>query len=235
MNEEELWLYTLGKKNGVIITDIQIRQLTQYKLLLLDWNKKINLVSRKNEENIWKGHIALSLTMLFKIHFRNGMKVLDLGTGGGFPGIPLSIMLPECSFLLLDSTQKKINAVQSMIDALQLKNARTVWGRAEELQKDPKLSRSFDAVVARSVSSLSNLIEWGGPFLKTFKGVNIENEKIALSVPSLVTFKGMEIEEEEREAKKEFPTAKLQSVPLMYPGSEEFENLDKKLMIVTQQ
>jgi hypothetical protein len=75
----------------------------------------------------------------------------------------------------------------------------------------------------------------GRTVLKTFKGVNIENEKIALSVPSLVTFKGMEIEEEEREAKKEFPTAKLQSVPLMYPGSEEFENLDKKLMIVTQQ
>ncbi|MFZ4622577.1 MAG: 16S rRNA (guanine(527)-N(7))-methyltransferase RsmG [Bacteroidota bacterium] len=235
MNDEELWLYTLCKKNGIVITDIQIRQLTQFKLLLLDWNKKINLVSRKNEENIWRGHIALSLSMLFKIHFRGGMKVLDLGTGGGFPGIPLSIMLPECSFLLLDSTQKKINAVQSMIDSLELKNAKTVWGRAEEIQKNPKLSKSFDAVVARSVSSLSNLIEWGGPFLKTFKGTNISSDKISLSVPSLVTFKGMEIDEEEKDAKKAFPSILLQSVPLSYPGSEEFENLDKKLTIVTQQ
>ncbi len=234
MNEEELWFYTLAKKNGIIITDIQIRQLTQFKSLLLEWNKKINLVSRKNEENIWKGHIALSLSMLFKIELRNGMRILDLGTGGGFPGIPLGIMLPHCSFLLLDSTQKKINAVQSMSDAIGLSNVATIWGRAEELQKDPNLRGSFDAVVARSVSSLTNLVEWGGPFLKAFKGTNLSSEKIAIAVPSLITFKGMEIDEEEKEAKKTFPGIKLHSVPLTYPGSEEFENLDKKLMIVTQ-
>jgi 16S rRNA (guanine527-N7)-methyltransferase len=234
MNNEELWLYTLCKKNDIVITDIQIRQLTQFKTLLLDWNKKINLVSRKNEENIWKGHIALSLSMLFKIHFRGNMRILDLGTGGGLPGIPLSIMLPECSFLLLDSTQKKITAVQSMIDAIGLTNARTIWGRAEELQRNPSLNRSFDAVVARSVSHLTNLIEWGGPFLKTFTEVNISEGKLSLAVPSLVTFKGMEIEEEEYETKKQFPKVDIQSVPLLYPGSEEFENLDKKLIVVTK-
>ncbi len=234
MNEEELWLYTLCKKNGVYITDIQMRQLTRFKSLLLDWNKKINLVSRKNEENIWKGHIALSLSILFKIEFRDKMKILDLGTGGGLPGIPMSILLPSCSFLLLDSTQKKITAVQAMVESLELANVNTVWGRAEELHKNPKLHQTFDAVVARSVSSLSNLVEWGGPFLKAFKGTNILQKKISISVPSLITFKGMEIDEEEKTAKKEFPTILLQSVPLSYAGSEEFENLDKKLIIVTQ-
>jgi len=126
MNNEELWLYTLCKKNSVSITEIQIHRLTLFKNLLLDWNKKINLVSRKNEENIWRGHISLSLSILFKIQFRHEMKILDLGTGGGFPGIPLAIMLPDCAFVLLDSTQKKLTAVQSMADALELKNVKTV-------------------------------------------------------------------------------------------------------------
>jgi 16S rRNA (guanine527-N7)-methyltransferase len=233
MTNDELWLYTLCKKNGVSITDIDIALLTQYRKLLLEWNKKINLVSRKNEENIWRGHISLSLTMLFKIVFRNGSRILDLGTGGGFPGIPLAILLPECSFVLLDSTQKKISAVQSMAESLALKNVLTVWGRAEEIQKQPSFSRSFDVVVARSVSSLSNLIIWGIPFLKNETGRNTMAEKLSLSVPSLITFKGAEIEEEEKTAQKVFPNIAFTSVPLVFPGSEVFENLDKKLIIAT--
>jgi 16S rRNA (guanine527-N7)-methyltransferase len=233
MTDEELWLYTLGKKNGISITEIELTLLSRFKSLLLDWNSKINLISRKNEANVWKGHIALSLSLLFKIRFRPTMKILDLGTGGGFPGIPLAIMLPECSFLLLDSTQKKINTVQSMADALGLKNVRTVWGRAEELQRMPAYSKNFDAVVARSVSNLTNLLDWGLPFLKSFTGENINQEKISIAVPSLITFKGAEIEEEEKDAHKAYPSVSLQSVPLIFPGSEEFDNLDKKLIIAT--
>ena len=233
MNNEELWLYTLFKKNDLFITDIQIRRLSLFEILLLDWNKKINLVSRKNEENIWRGHISLSLSMLFKIQFFSGSKILDLGTGGGFPGIPLAIMLPDCSFVLLDSTQKKLVAVQSMADSLELKNVKTIWGRAEEVQNKPDFFRSFDAVVVRSVSSLSNLIEWGIPFLKKQSGSNIGAEKISISAPSLITFKGAEIEEEELLVKKSSPNIFLQSVPLLFPGSEEFDNLDKKLIIAT--
>jgi 16S rRNA (guanine527-N7)-methyltransferase len=233
MNDEELWLYTICKKNNVFITDIQIRCLYSFKTLLLDWNKKINLISRKNEENIWKGHIALSLSMLFKIDFRPGMKILDLGTGGGFPGIPLGILLPDCSLTLLDSTQKKIASVQSMIESLQLKNVKTVWGRAEELNQRIPYHHSFDAVVIRSVSNLSNLLEWGTPFLKQSKGKNIGQGKLSIAAPSLITFKGAEIEEEERTAKINFRSIALQSIPLMFSGSEEFDNLDKKLIIAT--
>lgn len=233
MTDEELWLYSLAKKNALFITDIQLGQVSRFKALLLEWNAKINLVSRKNEDNIWRGHIALSLTVLFKVRFRPKMKVLDLGTGGGFPGIPLAIMLPECSFLLLDSTQKKITAVQSMADALGLTNVKTIWGRAEEIQRLPAHAHTFDAVVARSVSNLSNLLEWGLPFLKPPTGENITAEIISLAAPSLITFKGAEIEEEEREAKCGYPSVSLQSVPLIFPGSEEFENLDKKLIIAT--
>ncbi len=253
MNGEELWLYTLSKKNGVTITDIEIHLLSSFKNLLFDWNKKINLVSRKNEENIWKGHIALSLSMLFKIEFRSGMKILDLGTGGGFPGIPLSIMLPECSFVLMDSTQKKVTTVQSMVDSLDLSNVKTVWGRAEELHGKPHFHHSFDAIVVRSVSNLSNLLAWGLPFLKRWKGLarplnesslrpsfwrepfqRSSGEKISITTPSLIAFKGVEIEEEEKLALQQFPNIHLQNIPLVFPGSEEFENLEKKLVIVTE-
>jgi len=233
MNEEELWLYTLCKKNNFFITDIQIHRLYSFKTLLLDWNKKINLISRKNEENIWKGHIALSLSMLFKINFRHGMNILDLGTGGGFPGIPLSILLPECSFTLLDSTQKKISCVQSMTESLQLSNVKTLWGRAEELNKKKHYHQSFDAVVMRSVSNLSNLLEWGIPFLKQTKGENVGLEKLSIAAPSLITFKGAEIEEEENIAKNNFRSIALQNIPLTFYGSQEFDNLDKKLIVAT--
>lgn len=233
MNDEQLWLYTLCKKNNVYITDIQLELLYSFKLLLLDWNKKINLISRKNEENLWKGHIALSLSILFKIKFRDGLKILDLGTGGGFPGIPLAIMLPQCSFLLLDSTQKKITAVQSMIDSLQLSNVKTIWGRAEDLQKRPGLSKSFDAIVARSVSNMMNLFDWGLPFLKSSAGKNLLQGKILIQTPSLITFKGSETDEEEKSARRKYPHIFLQSVPLNFAGSEEFDNLDKKLVIAT--
>lgn len=233
MTDEELWLYTLCKKNGISITDIEIARLSQYKSLLLDWNSKINLISRKNEENVWRGHIALSLSMIFRIHFRANMKILDLGTGGGFPGIPLAIMHQNCSFVLLDSTQKKINAVQNMADTIGLANVKTIWGRAEEIQRLPKYSKTFDAVVARSVSNLTNLLDWGLPFLKPLSGENISAEKISIASPSLITFKGGEIDEEERVAKNAYPSVALQSVPLIFQGSEEFENLDKKLIIAT--
>lgn len=233
MTKEELWLYTLCKKNGVDITDIQIRHLSLFKTLLLEWNKKINLISRKNEENVWKGHIALSLSMLFKLTFPDRIKILDLGTGGGFPGIPLAIMLPKCSFVLLDSTQKKITAVQSMIDALELTNAKTVWGRAEDIQTKKEYSHCFDVVVARSVSNLTNLLDWGLPFLRSSNGINIFAEKITISTPSLITFKGGEIQEEEKSAQNVYPQISLQNVPLIFSGSEEFEIFDKKLIIAT--
>lgn len=239
MTEEELWLYTLCKKNDVFITDIQLQNLTLFKGFLTDWNSKINLVSRKNIDNLWRGHIALSLSLLFKIDFPVPKRVLDLGTGGGFPGIPLSIMLPNCSFVLVDSTQKKITAVQSMIESLSLSNVAAVWGRAEEVQKKQQYLDSFEVVVARSVSNLTNLLSWGLPFLKIPKSPVVDKNtyrgnKLVIQQPSLITFKGSEIEEEEQIARRSFPEVDLQSIPLIFPGGEEFENTDKKLLVAVR-
>ena len=234
MNNDELWLYTLAKKNGIIITDIQLNQLSSYKEHLLEWNAKINLISRKNEERIWKGHIVLSLTMLFVVKFQMPSRILDLGTGGGLPGIPLSILLPGCSFLLLDSTKKKIAAVQDMVDTLKLPNVRTLWGRAEEVNKQKGFALSYDYVVARSVSDLSNLLEWGSPFLTLKRGkTGSEGEKTA-PIPSVLTFKGGDIKEEELSAKSRYRKYSISSIPLVFPGSEEFEGLEKKIVIATR-
>ncbi len=238
MTKEELWLYTLCKKNKIDITDIQLSRLTLFKTLLLEWNQKINLISRKNEENVWRDHIAISLSILFKIKFLSGQKILDLGTGGGFPGIPLAIMLPECTFLLLDSTRKKITVVQSIVDSLSLPNVNTIWGRAEELSNQLHLKNSFDAVVARSVSNLTNLLDWGFPFLKSLlkkhAALDAGTEKVIISTPSLITFKGIEIQEEENLVRRKYPNVSIQNIPLHFAGSEEFQNLDKKLVVANQ-
>ncbi|MBW7887379.1 MAG: 16S rRNA (guanine(527)-N(7))-methyltransferase RsmG [Bacteroidetes bacterium] len=236
MTEEDLWLYTFLKKNDLPITDIELRQLSRFKQLLLEWNQKINLISRKNEEAVWKQHIAFSLTMLIKLYFPSKSHLLDLGTGGGFPGIPLSILRQDCSFLLLDSTQKKINAVQSMIEILQLSNVKTIWGRAEEIQAKSEYRNRFDFVVARSVSNLSNLIDWGIPFLKRSfdqKEKFVQTNKFCFKKPSLITFKGGEIDEEIFAAQKKFSHIMVHTLPLTFTGSEEFENRDKKLIILT--
>lgn len=238
MTNDELWLYTLCKKNGVFITDIEISLLTRFKTLLIEWNKKINLISRKNEDTIWKNHIAVSLSLLFKIDFSSPSNILDLGTGGGFPGIPLSIILKNNRFVLLDSTQKKIIVVQSILQDLKLPNVTAIWGRAEEIQKQSGMAGSFDIVVARSVSNLPNLLEWGLPFLRDRKSDTADAEENSskryhTTSPFLVTFKGGEIDDEEKIAKRKFPKVKLRTIPLIFEGSEEFENQDRKLIVAT--
>jgi len=128
-------------------------QLQHYARLLADWNAKINLVSRKETEHIFEHHIQSSLAALQFIEFPPGAICLDLGSGGGLPGIPLAIALPDCRFVLLDSIRKKVNALQDMIGALGLKNATTFCSRAEDLK------HSYDYVLGRAVMPLANFCE----------------------------------------------------------------------------
>ncbi|MDE3058468.1 MAG: 16S rRNA (guanine(527)-N(7))-methyltransferase RsmG [Bacteroidota bacterium] len=234
MNDEELWLHTKLKKNGLAITAIQLQLLQAYKQRLLAWNRKINLISRKDEEKIWQAHIFLSLAILFKIDVRFCARILDLGTGGGLPGIPLSIMLPEIEFVLLDSIQKKVIAVESIISELKLPNVSTLCGRAEDIQKKENMSGSFDAVIARAVSNLKNLILWGYPFLKKedVQKRSPDSQTIILKTPSLIAFKGGNFSDEIAAARRFFPKLFIHSISLAFQGSEEFSNSDKHLVIV---
>ncbi|HTR82233.1 MAG TPA: 16S rRNA (guanine(527)-N(7))-methyltransferase RsmG [Bacteroidota bacterium] len=236
MTPDEIWLGTIIKKNGIPITDIQLSLLGRYVNLLREWNKRINLISRRDEENIWVNHILLSLAFLIQVDFPSGFRVLDLGTGGGLPGIPLGIMLPEVNFVLLDSINKKVRAVQEMVNALGLSNVSTICSRAEEAGVAPAYKNLFDAVIARSVSGLENLAAWGFPFLKPATSSTVfpfqSGKRTRLIAPAIITLKGGELEKELGATKMRFPKARVGSTDLAFYGSEILQNQAKKFVIV---
>ena len=133
------------------LTERQQEQFRQLGPLYHDWNAKINVISRKDIDNLYEHHVLHSLAIAQYVRFRPGTTVMDLGTGGGFPGIPLAIMFPEARFHLLDSTKKKILVCTEVAQALGLENVTTQWARAEEVKE------RFDFVVSRAVMPLADL------------------------------------------------------------------------------
>lgn len=135
------------------LTEIQKQQFAALYDLYSDWNAKINVISRKDIENLYEHHVLHSLAIAKAIHFRPGTKILDFGTGGGFPGVPLSIMFPECSFKLIDGTGKKIKVATEVANAIGLKNCQPVHLRGEEEKG------LYDFVVSRAVMPLPDLMK----------------------------------------------------------------------------
>lgn len=136
------------------LTDVQLKQLEQLLPLYTEWNEKINVISRKDIDNFYERHVLHSLSIAKFFTFEKGETVLDIGTGGGFPGIPLAIFFPETKFTLTDSITKKITVVNEVVNALQLQNIITKVERAENIKQD------FDYVVTRAVASMSDLHFW---------------------------------------------------------------------------
>lgn len=136
------------------LSDIQVQQFARLKEIYQVWNQQINVISRKDFENFYLHHVLHSLAIAKTNLLREGMQVLDVGTGGGFPGIPLAIYYPSVSFYLVDSIGKKIRVVNEVIAALGLTNARAEKTRAEDVPS------SFDAVVSRAVTTLPEFVPW---------------------------------------------------------------------------
>ena len=136
------------------ITDKQKQQFEKLEKLYTEWNKKINVISRKDMDGLYEKHILHSLGIAKVMPFADGTKVLDIGTGGGFPGIPLAILFPEVSFTLIDSIGKKIKVVEAVSEGLGLKNVTAVHGRAE------KLKEKFHFVVSRAVTQMPEFLRW---------------------------------------------------------------------------
>ena len=136
------------------LSENQIQQFSQLGDLYKEWNDQINVVSRKDIEEIYTNHILHSLAIAKVMQFSAGSKVLDVGTGGGLPGIPLAIFFPEVEFHLVDSIGKKIKVVNGIAEALNLKNVKGEQKRAEEL-KD-----KYDFVVSRAVTAMPRFVEW---------------------------------------------------------------------------
>ena len=135
------------------LTEEQQRQFDALDALYREWNAKINVISRKDIDNLYEHHILHSLAIAKVINFRPGTEILDFGTGGGFPGIPLAILFPECKFKLIDGTGKKIRVAQEVAKAIGLKNCQPEHLRGEDEKG------KFDFVVSRAVMPLSDLVK----------------------------------------------------------------------------
>ena len=142
-------------------TPEQTRQFGQLDGLYRDWNEKINVISRKDIDALYEKHVLHSLAIAAEFPFTPGIEILDIGTGGGFPGIPLAIFFPEVSFHLVDSVGKKIKVVNEVASALGLRNLTTMHGRVESIK-----GRKFDFAVSRAVAPLKDLWSWSRPLLR---------------------------------------------------------------------
>lgn len=136
------------------LSEKQIQQFSELKNLYEHWNAQINVISRKNISELYINHVLHSLAIAKVVNFKEGTKILDIGTGGGFPGIPLAILFPEVEFLLVDSIGKKIKVVNEVSSALGLTNVRTMHQRAE------KINETFDFVVSRAVTNMTDFKKW---------------------------------------------------------------------------
>lgn len=142
-------------------TPKQTRQLAALKDLYKDWNEKINVISRKDMDNFYLHHVLHSLSIATQFEFGKDMQVMDLGCGGGFPGVPLAIFFPDTQFHMVDSINKKLTVIKEIAAEIGLDNITTRHSRAEDIK-----DRQFDAVVSRAVAPLKDLWRWSKPLLK---------------------------------------------------------------------
>jgi 16S rRNA (guanine527-N7)-methyltransferase len=150
------------------ITQHQIAQYRSLEPLYKEWNDQINIISRKDIDRLYERHILHSLSIAKIFDFEKGTEILDLGTGGGFPGIPLAIFFPHVKFHLIDSIAKKLKVVEKIAGSIDLKNITTQHIRVENIKKENREHRGsgFDFVVSRAVAPLKDLWKWSRPLLK---------------------------------------------------------------------
>ena len=145
-------------------TKTQLQQFRMLYPLYKEWNEKINVISRKDIDGLYEKHVLHSLSIAAVFEFADNMEIIDLGTGGGFPGIPLAIFFPDVKFHLVDSIGKKLRVIEAVTESIGLKNVTVQQSRIEDIK-----DRKFDFVVSRAVAPLKDLWKWSKPVLKTKK------------------------------------------------------------------
>lgn len=155
-----------AKEIGVALTPVHIEQFKNYCSLLIKWNERVNLTAIIDPREIAVKHFIDSLVVLSIHQISNGARIIDVGTGAGFPGLPLKIVRPDLELVLLDSLHKRIQFLQAVVDQLALSQVVVVHGRAEEKGQDPKYREDFDIVLARAVAPLNILAELCLPFVR---------------------------------------------------------------------
>ena len=169
-------------KLNIEMTDVKLQQLQLYMEGILEWNQHVNLTAITDEDDFVQKHYIDSLLCANADEFRSAQKILDMGTGGGFPGIPLAIAFPDKEFVLADSLNKRIRIIDELAAKAGISNISAVHGRAEELARKPEYREQFDACVSRAVANMSTLSEYclpyvivGGWFI-AYKGSDCEAE-----------------------------------------------------------
>lgn len=172
-------------------TNEQLKQFAALELLYKEWNEKINVISRKDIDGLYLKHVLHSLSIAAVFNFNAGTEIIDIGTGGGFPGIPLAIYFPEVKFHLVDSIAKKLKVVESVVSSLQLKNVTVQHIRAEEIK-----NRKFDLAISRAVAPLKDLWKWSKPLLRKSEKRNQKSEFKNTSANGLICLKGGDLAQE---------------------------------------
>ena len=193
-------------------TEEQLQQFRLLDTLYREWNEQINVISRKDIDSLYEKHVLHSLSIAATFDFTAGMEIIDLGTGGGFPGIPLAIFFPQVCFHLVDSIGKKLKVVDAVATGIGLKNVSTQHSRIEDIK-----NRKFDFVVSRAVAPLKDLWNWSKPLLK----IKTQSD----FTPGLLSLKGGDLTNEIQESGVNprimdvfslFPEESLQDKYLLY-------------------
>jgi 16S rRNA (guanine527-N7)-methyltransferase len=181
-------------------SDFTSKQLDQFKALdalYKDWNEKINVISRKDIDGLYEKHVLHSLSIAAAFDFPAGTEIIDIGTGGGFPGVPLAIFFPEVKFHLVDSIGKKLKIIEAVKEEIGLKNITTQHTRAEDIK-----TKKFDFAVSRAVAPLKDLWWWSKPLLKS-KQLDVRSKQSAgiegkekVIQPGLICLKGGDLKQE---------------------------------------
>ena len=189
-------------------TPEQLKQFAELESVYKEWNSRINVISRKDIDFLYEKHVLHSLAIAAVFQFEPGIEIVDIGTGGGFPGIPLAIYFPDVKFHLVDSIAKKLKVVDEVAKTLRLKNVTTQHIRAEEIKNSPQgPARKFDFVVSRAVAPLKDLWKWSKPLLKKSREPRVQSRQSEtnaelrtknseLPSPGLICLKGGDLTKE---------------------------------------
>jgi len=189
------------------LTQDQIEKFTKLEALFQDWNLKINVVSRKDIDELYLRHVLHSLAIAKVIDFKDDTKILDVGTGGGFPGIPLAILYPDCAFHLVDSIAKKLKVVNHVVEGLGLKNIKTTHSRVEDIQD------TYDFIISRAVAAMPTFVRWIKGKVSKHQDNDLKN--------GILYLKGGNLTQE----LKDFTTASIYNISDFY--TEDFYNTKK--------
>ncbi|GAB1429576.1 hypothetical protein MASR2M18_04080 [Ignavibacteria bacterium] len=216
MDSLETW--TMLSAEGIVLDREQMRRLERFADEITYWNEKVNMISRRDAENLWERHIAHSLTILKYCNIPQKSRLLDVGTGGGFPGIPLAIARPDIFVTLTDSIAKKAKMTKMFAQHTGLKTIESLNIRVEMLATDKRHLNYFDVITARAVASASEVIGWTRKLLK--KG------------GQYVFLKGGDLSGELDEARFHYPDAEITETQISMRGMAWFEQDEKKIVSV---